>query len=145
MEDWMALVIVLLVFLPIVIGVLIVDSCMQLNRITEMMERVFKGEAAEDLDIALKSGLAPEDLCYPLTAEMLRRIHACGQVKRARVKADLRHPMKMLLSIAEIDVTYDFEGTEPDGQMLTLHEAARVRVYFEQTRYSHTIIVKQVE
>lgn len=138
MELW-------LVFVPIAFCVIFVSSCMEMDRITNVMENVYRGKSVEEQEIAMISGLVLSDLCKPLTEETLQRMHACTQVKRAKVKTDLRHPLKLLVSVCELDVTYDFEGTEPDGQTLTISESARVRVYYEKSRYSHVMVIRRVE
>lgn len=49
------------------------------------------------------------------------------------------------MGIADLDVTYDFEGVEPDGQTLTIRQQARVRIHHEKPRYSDTLIITRVE
>lgn len=102
--------------------------------ITDLITRTFLGQPVDDLELSLHPSLTAGMLCLPLTADDLARVHACTAVKRKKVTVDLHHPMKMLLGMADLAVTYDFEGTSPAGETITVQDGAYLRVYFDDVR-----------
>lgn len=134
-----------MIVIPLLICMDIWVCCSRLELIRELIGLIFRGEKTDNLSIAFRSGIAPEDLCIPLTTDTLRRVHSCTQVTRAKADAALRSKLLLLVGIADLDVTYDFEGTEPDGQTLIIHQQARVRIHSEKPRYSATLIITRVE
>lgn len=145
MGEWLGILMALLIIAPFFAAIIIWSCCTDLNLISDVISRTFRGVKTNDLNVAFRSGVAPEALCRPLTADTLRRVHACTQVKRAKVDTALRSRLWMLLGIADLDVTYDFEGTAPDGQTLTIRQQARVRIHHVKPRYSDTLIITHVE
>lgn len=145
MENWLGILLGLMIITPFFAAIIIWSCCTDLNLISDVISRTFRGEKTDDLSIAFRSGIAPEDLCLPLTTDTLRRVHACTQVTRAKADTALRSKLLLLVGVADLDVTYDFEGTEPDGQTLTIQQQARVRIHHEKPRYSATLIITRVE
>ena len=129
----------------IILAECFIRACMEINHIAEAIGSVWQGKPIDDPSIAMDGDLSVNELCVPITPEMLRRMHACTQVGQQRMHMELRHPFKLLRGIYELDVTYDFKGTEPDGQTLTISEAARVRVYYEQHGRARMLVIRRVE
>lgn len=119
-----------------------------LNNITELITRTFLGQPVDDLALSINPSLSAEMFCLPLTADDLARVHACTAIKRKTVKTDLFHRMKMLIGIADLAVTYDFEGTLPDGETVSIRDKVYLRVRYDdiRSRYGHrTLTLTKVE
>lgn len=124
----------MLIMLPIGAGLEWWRASEVLDSITDLITCTFLGKPKGDLALSLRPELSAEMFCQPLTAEELDKVHRCTAISRKNVGVELFHWWKMLVGVADLAVTYDFEGTTPDGETITVQDRACLRVHFDDMR-----------
>lgn len=99
--------------------------------IPKIIRAVFQGEPVDsDIRIVGMGAEGEKRLCYPLSPEMLIRIHRCKSVKTRMAEiichSDFVSECKGVLTFR---VSYAFEGTEPSGEVLSIQEQGWIFVH----------------